>query len=344
MRLSLTPAAYRRITFGALLANGFITVTGAAVRLTGSGLGCSDWPACEKDRLVAPLEFHALVEFVNRTITGLVSAAVILAVLGSLIRVPRRRDLTWLSLGLVAGVLAQIVLGGITVRVDLHPAAVQGHLVLSMVLIGIAVVLHHRAGRPDGPRRSLVTPAVATLARVVVVLTAAAIVAGTVVTGSGPHGGDEDVRRFGFDIESVARVHGVIVMVLLAVTLVLLDQAVRRRRAPAVVGHALELFLLAAVAQAAIGYVQYFSGVPPLLVGGHVLGAVLVWVAALRLDLVTRAPVARSELGGGGGDGGDDRVPVGVGAAGDGDEVVDPEQVGHAGRGEHRLLEGGRRL
>ncbi|OWY59411.1 hypothetical protein B7486_74705, partial [cyanobacterium TDX16] len=99
-----SPTAYRRITLAALLALCGIVVTGAAVRLTGSGLGCSDWPTCEDDRLVAPLEYHAMVEFVNRTITGFVSVAVILAVLGSLVRVPRRRDLTWWSLGLVAGV------------------------------------------------------------------------------------------------------------------------------------------------------------------------------------------------------------------------------------------------
>ncbi|MDQ4132527.1 MAG: COX15/CtaA family protein, partial [Actinomycetota bacterium] len=130
----LSPAAYRRVTFVAALALAFIIITGGAVRLTGSGLGCPDWPTCARDRIVAPWEYHAMVEFVNRTITGLVSVAVMLAVLGSLVRQPRRRDLTWLSLGLVAGVIGQIVLGGITVLFHLWPPLVMGHFVLSMVI------------------------------------------------------------------------------------------------------------------------------------------------------------------------------------------------------------------
>lgn len=284
----VTPTAYRRITLIALIALGLIVVTGAAVRLTGSGLGCSDWPGCHQDQFVPPLEVHDMVEFVNRAITGLVSIAVIIAVLGALVRQPRRRDLTWLAAGLVGGVLAQIVLGGITVLTDLHPAAVQAHFVLSMVIVMNAVVLHHRAGQPDGPPIRLVPAAVARLTAAVVVLSAVAIVAGTVVTGSGPHGGDEEARRFGFAIESVTRVHGVAVMTLLAVTLVLLYFVVGRREAPPATAQAAELFLLVGVLQASLGYVQYFTGVPEILVGGHVLGAVLVWVAALRLDLSTR--------------------------------------------------------
>src|SRR3954452_7181028 len=124
---------YRRITCGALVAVTIIIVTGAAVRLTGSGLGCPDWPTCARGRVVAPFEYHAMVEFVNRTVTGLVSVAVALAVLGSLLRTPRRRDLTRWSLGLVAGVVAQIVLGGVTVLLELTPPIVMAHFVLSLV-------------------------------------------------------------------------------------------------------------------------------------------------------------------------------------------------------------------
>ncbi|MDP1804751.1 MAG: COX15/CtaA family protein, partial [Acidimicrobiales bacterium] len=141
---TLSPPAYRRVTLFALLALAFIVVTGGAVRLTGSGLGCPDWPTCAENRVVAPWEYHAMVEFVNRTITGLVSMAVMLAVLGSLVRRPRRRDLLWLSVGLVAGVLGQIVLGGLTVLFHLTPGFVMAHFLLSMVLIANAVVLHHR--------------------------------------------------------------------------------------------------------------------------------------------------------------------------------------------------------
>ncbi len=112
MRLPrLSPRAYERITLFALFALAFIIVTGAAVRLTGSGLGCSQWPACENGQVIAPLEYHPMVEFGNRLVTGLVSIAVVLAALGAVFRSPRRRDLIWLSLGLVASIPAQAVLG-----------------------------------------------------------------------------------------------------------------------------------------------------------------------------------------------------------------------------------------
>src|SRR5919202_2069669 len=146
----VSPAAYRRLTAVVTVAVAFIIVTGGAVRITGSGLGCPDWPTCAQDRLVAPWEYHAMVEFVNRTVTGLVSVAVIVAVLASLLRRPRRRDLTWLSLGLVGGVVAQIVLGGLTVLFELKPGFVMAHFLLSLVLLADAVVLHHRARLPDG--------------------------------------------------------------------------------------------------------------------------------------------------------------------------------------------------
>src|SRR5918996_395094 len=116
---ALTPLAYRRVTLVALVLLGAIVVTGGAVRVTGSGLGCTDWPACEHGRVVAPLEYHPMIEFGNRLVTGAVSIVVIVAVLGALARVPRRADLTWLATGLVAGVVGQIVLGGITVLFDL---------------------------------------------------------------------------------------------------------------------------------------------------------------------------------------------------------------------------------
>ena len=150
-RLTISPAGYRRVTFVALLALGFIVVTGGAVRVTGSGLGCPDWPTCAEGRIVAPLEYHALIEFVNRMVTGTVSIMVIVAVLAALRRRPYRRDLVWLAAGLVLGVIGQIVLGGLVVLFHLYPPLVMGHFVVSMVLVADAVVLHHRAGWPDGP-------------------------------------------------------------------------------------------------------------------------------------------------------------------------------------------------
>ncbi len=300
MRLpTLTPAAYRRVTVVALVALTFIIVTGAAVRLTGSGLGCPDWPTCDNDRVVAPLEYHAMVEFVNRTVTGLVSVAVILAVLGSLRRQPRRPDLTWLSLGLVAGVVGQIVLGGLTVLFELKPGFVMAHFLLSMVILADAVVLHDRAGRPDDagelPSAPVADPDVRRLGSLMVVAAGLVLFVGTIVTSSGPHGGDENAERLRFAVADVARFHGASVFLFLALTLLTLWRVRAERGAPAALLRRGEMVLVVSVAQAVLGYVQYFNGVPALLVGFHVAGATAVWVATLRFRLAfTRVAPAES--------------------------------------------------
>lgn len=288
-RPTLSPPAYRRITFLAVLALVFIIVTGGAVRLTGSGLGCPDWPTCARNRVVAPWEYHAIVEFANRTITGLVSVAVILAVLGSLLRAPRRRDLIWLSVGLVAGVVGQIVLGGLTVLFELRPGFVMAHFLLSMALLANAVVLHHRAGRPAGPTRPAVGRDLLALGRLGVAAAALVVFLGTVVTSSGPHGGDERAQRLPFLLRDVARLHGTAVMLFLAVVLVTLWR-LAKDGAPAVLIRRGEVLLAVLVAQAGLGYLQYFTGVPAVLVGFHILGAAAVWVAVLRFHLAFSVP------------------------------------------------------
>ncbi|MGH9226354.1 MAG: COX15/CtaA family protein [Acidimicrobiales bacterium] len=294
----LSPRAFRRLTLLAALAVAFIIVTGGAVRLTGSGLGCPDWPTCDNERIVAPIEYHAMVEFVNRTITGLVSVAVILAVLGSLLRQPRRRDLTWLSLGLVGGVVGQIILGGLTVLFELKPQFVMAHFLLSMVLLANAVVLHHRAGQPDGDFdgegvvvRRVVPVDLVRMGWIVVVAAGLAVFLGTVVTGSGPHGGDPDVERLPLAVPDAARAHGAGVVLFLAVTVVTLLR-LRKAGAPASLLRAGEVLLAVSVAQAGVGYAQYFTGVPVLLVGIHIAGAAAVWGAAVRFRLAftVRAP------------------------------------------------------
>jgi cytochrome c oxidase assembly protein subunit 15 len=272
----LSPVAFRRLTLIAALAVAFIIVTGGAVRITGSGLGCPDWPTCDNQRVVAPLEYHAMVEFVNRMITGLVSVAVIVAVLGALVRRPRRRDLTWLSLGLVAGVVAQIVLGGLTVLFKLKPG---------FALLADAVVLHHRAAQPDGARsRPAVSADLRLMGRLVLVAAGLAVLLGTIVTGSGPHGGDPNVERLPFAVPDVARFHGLAVILFIAITLVTLWR-LQRAGAPGSLMRAGEALVAVAAAQAAVGYAQYFTGVPVLLVGIHIAGAALVWAAAVRFLL-----------------------------------------------------------
>jgi heme a synthase len=302
-RLTISPAGYRRVTFVALLALGFIVVTGGAVRVTGSGLGCPDWPTCAQGRIVAPLEYHALVEFVNRTVTGAVSVLVIVAVLAALRRRPYRRDLVWLAVGLVLGVIGQIVLGGLVVLFHLFPPLVMGHFVLSMVLVANAVVLHHRAGWPDGPDGAPAggggpvfggDPTLRSLGSWLVVWAAVVLFLGTVVTGSGPHAGSNEgqfVERLPFVVRDVARLHGVAVWILLALALSSVWRA-HRDRAPADVQARGGVLLAVLCAQGAIGYIQYFNNVPAALVALHIAGATALWVAVLRFRLGLVSPTA----------------------------------------------------
>lgn len=292
MRRSLSPETYRKITLMALLALGAIVVTGGAVRLSGSGLGCSDWPNCEQDQFVADLEYHAMVEFVNRLITGLVSIAVVLAVLGSMWRVPRRADLTRWSWGLVAGVLAQIVLGAMVVLFELTPWLVMSHFLLSMVLVWNATVLVHLAWldddrlarRPDRPRPISRLAWLQSVAGVVVLVT------GTIVTGSGPHGGDEEVERFPFEIPDVARIHAISVIVLGAIVVTTII-VLQRFEVEARLQRLAQILLLVLLAQAAVGYVQYLTDVPVLLVGAHIVGATVLWTAVVAYHMEVRRPL-----------------------------------------------------
>jgi len=289
----VSPATYRKITVGALALLALIIVSGGAVRLTGSGLGCSDWPACENDQLVAPLETHAMIEFINRLITGLVSAIVIAAVLGSHWRVPRRADLVWLSWGLVVGVLAQIVLGGLVVLYELPPVLVIGHFLLSMVLLWNAVVLLWRASDESGDQ-SKPRARPHWVGNAVVVLTSVVIVTGTIVTGAGPHGGDEDAERIDVAVRDVAQIHGSTVVALLVV-LAGMVWWLWHRRAPDQVQKWGRTVLGVALAQGLIGYVQYFTGVPVLLVGAHIAGAALLWVVTVFFWLNVRGPLVPAE-------------------------------------------------
>ena len=285
----MAPLTYARLTRFALWALATIVVTGAAVRLTGSGLGCEDWPTCSDDRFVADLEYHALVEFVNRLFTGVVALAVIAAVLGSWKRQPRRRDLTVLSGGLVAGVIAQVVLGALLVKTGLDPRFTMGHFLLSMVLLWNAALLDTRArgetaegdGTHGGGAGGAPPPDVATRRLLWAVLCVAAVllVTGTLVTGAGPHAGDTRAARLPLLVREVARVHSIVAVVLLGLVLL----AWRRLRAAGSEAH-LRMGRVAVllVVQGLVGYTQYFAGVPALLVGVHVALASITWVELVR--------------------------------------------------------------
>jgi heme a synthase len=287
----LSPTAYRRITLVAAVLLAVIIVTGGAVRLTGSGLGCPAWPNCDPGHLTprSASDVNAMVEFLNRVFTGSVSIAVGLAVIGALLRIPRRRDLIWLSIGLVAGFFAQAVLGGLTVLFQLQPQFVMAHFLLSLALLANAIVLHHRAGQPEGRSQLRVTPVVRQVATALLVAVSVVAITGTVVTASGPHGGDAKAKRFSYSIPQVARVHGTTVMVFLALVLLTFG-LLRRTRASTADQCRLGLVLAVALTQAAIGYIQYFNGIPALLVGFHIAGATALFASVLNFWLHLARP------------------------------------------------------
>jgi cytochrome c oxidase assembly protein subunit 15 len=283
-RPAITPATYRWIALTAAILLAVIIVTGGAVRLTASGLGCSSWPNCEPGQLTPTDDLHAMIEFVNRMFTGLVSVAVIVCALGSLIRVPRRRDLTWLSVGLIAGVLAQILLGGLTVLFELKPQFVMAHFLVSLVLLTNAIVLFRRAGQADVPATLAVEPHVRMMGRLLLAVGAVVVFTGTIVTATGPHGGDKEAKRFDLYLPDVARVHGtsVVVFVLLIIGTYWL---LRRTSAPTSVLQRLGVLAAVVVVQAAIGYIQWLNEIPPLLVGFHIAGATAMWAAVVSFYL-----------------------------------------------------------
>ena len=283
MRLPrVSPAGYRRITLVALVALTAIVVTGGAVRLTSSGLGCSTWPACEPGSLTPEFSLHPMVEFSNRVVSAIVGLAVLATVLGAWLRRPRRRDLTLPALGLVLGFLAQAVLGGLTVLFHLSPVLVMAHFLVSMLLLWDAFVLWQRAGRPAGPRAPSVRAEVLLLGRIVAGAAGLVLTLGTVVTGTGPNSGASVVTRLPFDVRSVAQLHSDVVLFLTGVTLAL-AVVLRMVQAPPRARKRCLLLLALIVAQGTVGYTQFFLGQPRPLVGLHILGATLFWLATLAL-------------------------------------------------------------
>jgi cytochrome c oxidase assembly protein subunit 15 len=309
------PVTLRRLALASMLANVLIVVTGGAVRLTGSGLGCPTWPSCTEDSLTPTAEYaaHGIIEFANRQLTFVLSA-VVLATLVVAVLVRRQARLAALA---AVGIPAQAVLGGITVLTGLNPWTVAAHFLLSMVVIAVTFALWWRlreapepaaasaglsaagsAGLSAAGSAGLRTASQAGLraaAVLIVVLTAVVLAIGTVVTGSGPHAGDEGaINRIDFDPASVSQLHADVVLLLIGVSL---GFAVLARAAGASQRLRRAAWLLVGVelAQGLIGFVQYFTNVPALLVGFHMLGACLVWLAALAVLAHALAAPARTE-------------------------------------------------
>jgi len=274
----------RTAIFGVLLfLQSALVVTGGAVRLTGSGLGCPTWPECTPGSYTpvphqAEGQLHAWIEFGNRLLTF----ALLLSALVAVVYVLKsgRKDLRSLAAAQVLGILGQGVLGGITVLTDLHPLPVAGHLLLSMLLIAGAASLYSRR---EAPQFKVVAPTktISVLSQAHIAISFIVLILGTIVTGSGPHAGDEKTQRFGFDIRSVAILHADAVIFLVGLTIALLVAASVTKSTK----KAIYIFFAISLAQGGVGYAQYLTGIPEILVAAHLAGATIFWIAAWRIRL-----------------------------------------------------------
>ncbi|WP_239516227.1 MULTISPECIES: COX15/CtaA family protein [unclassified Streptomyces] len=289
-RWTPSPRTVQRAAFAAVLMSVVIVVTGGAVRLTGSGLGCDTWPKCTDGSLIVTQEqgFHGVIEFGNRMLTYVLCAAVGWAITAARCATPWRCSLTrlgWLQFAIVMG---NAVLGGITVLTGLNPYSVAGHFMLATALITVTTITWQRTREGDGPARPRVPAPVRALSRALIAATVVLVAAGTVVTGSGPHAGDSsEIKRMPFDWATTAHVHAVSAWLVcaLAVAMWLL---LRVADSPVDTRARARDLLIVLLAQGAIGYVQYFTKVPEALVAAHMLGSCLVWIAVLRVALSLR--------------------------------------------------------
>ena len=278
--------ALRAWLLASLICNMGIIVTGAVVRITSSGLGCPTWPRCTNESYVPHQELgiHGVIEFGNRTLTFVLIAAALGAFISAWLRHGARSKLFWITLGIGLGIPFQGVIGGFTVWSQLNPFVVALHLMLSVALI-VCCVWAVRVGYGVTP--NTVSP----LARWLVLATFAAAMlsvwVGTVVTGSGPHAGDQDAVRTGFDIESVARLHGLSAWLVVALTVACV--VVFARAGQPQPRRASRLLLATVLLQGAIGYTQYFLGIPAGLVALHMVGLTLLSAAVAWLLVTTRS-------------------------------------------------------
>jgi cytochrome c oxidase assembly protein subunit 15 len=289
---SFSPAAVSRVALVNAIANGVIVVTGGAVRLTGSGLGCPTWPRCTGASFVATPELagHGVIEFGNRLLTFALTAAAVATVV-AVFRSPRS-DLRRLAVLSLLGIPAQALLGGVTVLTGLNPWTVAAHFLLSMVLVAVATILWLRSREP-GVGQPLVRRPLVLLVAGIAAVTAVVLLLGTVVTGSGPHSGDPKAGRTGFDPELVSQLHADVVFLLLGLTVALLV-ALYATDSPDRIRRAARDLLIVQLAQGVVGYVQYFTDLPIALVLVHMVGAVLITAFTARLVWSVRGAMTLS--------------------------------------------------
>ncbi|MFI8345877.1 heme A synthase [Streptomyces sp. NPDC085596] len=284
------PRTVRRAALAALVMSVVIVVTGGAVRLTGSGLGCPTWPTCTDDSLTTTraMGVHGVIEFGNRMLTYVLCAAVGWAIIAARSQKPWRRSLTRLGWAQFWVVMGNAVLGGIVVLVGLNPYTVAAHFLLSTALITVATVMWQRTREGDAEPRPLVGGAVRQLVWFLVAAAVLLIAVGTVVTGAGPHAGDSsEVARIPLDWEMIAKLHAVLAWIVVTLTFALwfVLKAVDAPKAP--LSRARDLFLIL-LGQGVIGYIQYFTHLPEALVALHMFGSCLMWIATLRVLLALR--------------------------------------------------------
>ncbi|MFF3335943.1 heme A synthase [Streptomyces sp. NPDC002888] len=294
------PRTVRRAALAALLMSVIIVVTGGAVRLTGSGLGCPTWPKCTDDSLTATgaMGFHGAIEFGNRMLTYVLCAAVGWAIIAARSEKPYRRGLTRLGWAQFWIVMSNAILGGIVVLVGLNPYTVAAHFVATSALIAVATVMWQRTREGDAEPRALVSRSVQQLVWFLVAAAVLLILVGTVVTGAGPHAGDSsEVDRMPLDWETVSKLHAVLAWIVVTLTFALwfVLKAVDAPKEP--LARTRELFLVL-LAQGVIGYVQYFTDLPEALVGLHMLGSAVMWIWVVRvlLSLRERAETTTADL------------------------------------------------
>ncbi|MGX1370870.1 cytochrome c oxidase assembly protein subunit 15 [Streptomyces canus] len=289
-RWTPTPRTVQRAALSALVMAVVIVVTGGAVRLTGSGLGCPTWPKCTDDSLTATsaMGVHGAIEFGNRMLTYVLCAAVGWAIIAARSEKPRRRSLTRLGWAQFWIVMSNAILGGIVVLVGLNPYTVAAHFVATTALITVAAVMWQRTREGDTPPRPLVGKPVQQLVWFMVAAAALLILVGTVVTGAGPHAGDSsEVERMPLDWETVSKVHAVLAWIVVSLTFALWF-ILKAVDAPGNPLHRTRDLFLILLSQGVIGYVQYFTDLPEFLVGLHMLGSALVWIGVLRVLLALR--------------------------------------------------------
>lgn len=268
-----------------LILQAALIVTGGAVRLTGSGLGCPTWPQCTPGSYTpvphqAEGQLHAWIEFGNRLLTFLLFFTALVAVVLS-VRLSKnlndKRRIRFLAVFQILGIFGQAILGGITVLTDLNPIPVAGHYLLSIALITGAIKLRSEI---VGKQIQSATPLIQTVLRLQILLTILILIVGTVVTGSGPHAGDLKAKRFGFNPQIISWIHADLVI---ALTITVFITYLLLKSEPGPLRKRTGVFLLVIISQGAIGYVQYFTGLPELIVGIHLLGSTLVWITAWSL-------------------------------------------------------------